>query len=217
MTTSVYFDLDGTLLTYTTPFSELFGQVLPTDATDEMAETYSEQVLTSISQVEDNPYQRAFRAVSDQYDLDLDTERLAAAYVEREATATRLPRAVRQLVASIAARHQVGILTNGDGRMQRRKIAEHRLGEFVDTVIVSNEIGVRKPNQAIFDEAKERLPADVFVYIGDTFEEDIVPARNAGFRTVYVGEEPHPDTPVATSGTAELAAVLLPLTDGDSG
>ena len=85
MTTSVYYDLDETLLSYSTPFSELFAQVLPTDATDGMCETYSEQVLTSISQVEENPYQRAFRAVSDQYDPDLDAERLAAVYIEKEA------------------------------------------------------------------------------------------------------------------------------------
>lgn len=84
MTTSVYFDLDGTLLSYSTPFSELFAQVLPSDATDGMCETYSEQALTSISQIEENLYQRAFRAVSDQYDPDLDTERLAAAYIEKE-------------------------------------------------------------------------------------------------------------------------------------
>jgi putative hydrolase of the HAD superfamily len=216
MTTSVYFDLDGTLLNYSTPFSELFGQTLPTDATDGMIETYSEQVLTGISQVEDKPYQRAFDAVCEQYDLDLDPERLAAEYIEKEATATRIPHTVRQLVESVAVRHQTGILTNGDGRMQRRKIEEHGLDEFVDTIIVSNEIGARKPNQEIFERAKERLPAEVFVYIGDTFEEDIIPAREAGFKTVYVGEETHSDVSVATRGTEELAALHLPLIEDDS-
>ncbi|SDF27176.1 putative hydrolase of the HAD superfamily [Halorubrum xinjiangense] len=216
MKTSVYFDLDGTLLNYSTPFSELFVQTLPTDATEEMIETYSEQVLTSITQVEDEPYQRAFDAVCEQYDLDLDTERLAAEYIEKEASSTHIPHTVRQLVASIAVRHQTGILTNGDGRMQRRKIEEHGLDEFVDTVIVSNEIGTRKPNREIFEAAKERLPAEVFVYIGDTFEEDITPAREAGFETVYVGEEPHPDTSVASRGTEELATLLLPLIEEGS-
>lgn len=70
--------------------------------------------------------------------------------------------------------------------------------------------------QEIFEEAKERLPAEEFVYIGDTFEEDIVPAREAGFKTVYVGEEPHPDASVATRGTEELAALLLPLIEDGS-
>lgn len=215
MNTSVYFDLDGTLLNYSTPFSDLFVQTLPTDATEGMIETYSERVLTAISQVEDKPYQRAFHAVCEQYDLDLDEERLAAEYIEKEATATRIPHRVRRLVESTATRHQTGILTNGDGRMQRRKIEEHGLDEVVDTIIVSNEVGARKPHQEIFEEAKERLPAEAFVYIGDTFEEDIAPAREAGFKTVYVGEEAHPDASVATRGTEELAALLLPLMEGD--
>lgn len=216
MTTSVYFDLDGTLLDYSIPFSELFERTLPIDATDGMTETYSEQVLTGISNVENKPYQRAFDAVCEQYDLGLDGKRLATEYIEKEATATRIPPTVRQLVESIAIRHQTGILTNGDGRMQRRKIEEHGLDEIVDTIIVSNEVRVRKPNQEIFEEAKERLPADVFVYIGDTVEEDIIPAREAGFKTVYVGEEPYPDASVATSGTEELAALLLPLIEDSS-
>ena len=213
MTTSVYFDLDGTLLEYTTPFSELFARTLPTDATEDMAETYSRHVLTGISELRTDPYRRAFDAVGDEYGLAVDAESLASEYVEREAAATRLPQSVRRLVESIGARHQTGILTNGDGRMQRRKMAEHGLDELVDAVLVSNEVGSRKPDPAIFVEAKERLPADAFVYVGDTPEEDIIPARDCGFETVYVGEGTHPDASVAASGTEELAALLLPLVE----
>lgn len=215
MTTSVYFDLDGTLLDYTASFSELFAQTLPTDVTEEMVETYSAHVLSGITELKTDPYQRAFDAVGDEYDLAVDSESLAAEYVEREAAATRLPETVRRLVESIGARHRTGILTNGDGRMQRRKITEHGLDEFVDTVIVSNEVGSRKPDPAIFEEAKERLPAKAFVYVGDTIAEDIVPARETGFETVYVGEGTHPDASVATGETEELAALLLPLIEGD--
>lgn len=216
MTTSVYFDLDETLLEYTTSFPELFAQTVPTAVTEAMIETYSERVLTGISRVEDSPYQRAFDAVCEQYALDLDTESLAAEYIDREASATRISRTVRQLVKAVAVRHKTGILTNGDGRMQRRKLEEHGLDELMDTVVISNEVGARKPDQEIFDQAKDRLPADVFVYIGDTFEEDIIPAREAGFKTVHIGGTTHPDASVATSGTEKLAGLLLPLIEEDA-
>jgi len=211
MTTTVYFDLDGTLLEYTTPFAKLFAQTIPVDVTEEMAETYSEQVLTGISQVEENPYEEAFDVVRETYDLDVSPEELAATYIEKEATATRVSPQVRRLIRSIASQHQTGILTNGDGRMQRRKLEEHALSDLVDTVIISNEVGVRKPNPEIFWDAKERLPAETFFYIGDTYEEDIAPAQDAGFKTVYVGENHQPEARVATNGTEELAALLLPL------
>jgi putative hydrolase of the HAD superfamily len=180
-----------------------------------MVETYSDHVLTGITELRTDPYQRAFDAVGDEYDLAVDSESLAAEYVEREAAATRLPETVRRLVESVGAHNRTGILTNGDGRMQRRKMAEHGLEELVDTVIVSNEVGSRKPDQAIFEEAKERLPAEAFVYVGDTVEEDITPARETGFETVYVGEGTHPDASVATSETEAFAGLLLPLIEED--
>jgi len=212
MATTVYFDLDGTLLDYNTSFAELFAQTLPANASDEMVETYFEHVLSGITQVEEKPYRQGFEIIRREYDLDINPEVLATEYIKKEADATHLPPSVKRLVESVAAQHQTGILTNGDGRMQRQKIEQHALDDLVDTVIVSNEVGARKPSQEIFEEAKERLPAETFVYIGDTFEEDIVPAREAGFKTVYVGEENQPDAEVATSGTEELAAILLPLT-----
>jgi len=211
MTTTVYFDLDGTLLDYTTPFAELFVQTLPTEATKKMVETYSEQILSAITQVEEDPYRQAFDVICQEYNIDVSPDTLATEYIEREATATRVSPSVRQLVEVLSIQCQTGILTNGDGQMQRRKLEEHGLDDLVDTVIVSNEVGSRKPELEIFEEAKKRLPAETFVYIGDTFEEDIVPAQEAGFKTVYVGENHQPDAPVATRGTEELAGLLLPL------
>ncbi|MDS0474683.1 HAD family hydrolase [Natrinema sp. 1APR25-10V2] len=216
MTTTVYFDLDGTLIDYTTPFTELFAQTVPTDASEEMANTYFEQVLSGITQVEEDPYRRAFEIVRQEYDLDVNPEAIAATYIEKEATATHIRPSVRQLVERVATRCQTGILTNGDGRMQRRKLEKHGLADLVDTVIVSNEVGSRKPEQDIFEEAKKRLPAETFIYVGDTFEEDIVPALEVGFRTVYVGEEYQPDAPIAARGTEELARLLLPLIREDT-
>ncbi|WP_206664906.1 HAD family hydrolase [Halorubrum salsamenti] len=215
MTATVYFDLDGTLLDYAVPFEELFARTLPTDPTEEMVKTYSERVLRGIERVESDPYERAFDAVRERYDLDVNPAALATEYVELEAGATRLAPAVRALVATVADRHDVGVLTNGDGRMQRRKLAEHGLDDLIDAVIVSNEVGARKPSRAIFDAARERLPAETTVYVGDTYDEDIVPAREAGFETVYVGDEDPSDRSVTAPGTEALASLLVPLlTDG---
>lgn len=47
---------------------------------------------------------------------------------------------------------------------------------------MSCEIGHRKPDRAIFDEAARRLalPADRILHIGDSLETDLVGSRNAG-------------------------------------
>ncbi len=215
MTTAVYFDLDNTLLEYTASFGEIATRSLPGEPTEEMLVTYSETVLEGITELREKPYERAFTAVCERYDLDADPVALAATHIENEAEATRVRRPVRRLVEAVSARCPTGILTNGDGRAQRRKIDAHGLESLVDTVVISNEVGARKPDPAIFEEAKRRLDADGFIYIGDTFEEDIVPAREQGFGTVYVGDEARPDAPVSAVDMTELADVLLPLVESD--
>ncbi|WP_231183177.1 HAD family hydrolase [Haladaptatus sp. DYF46] len=215
MTTAVYFDLDNTLLEYTEPFGEIAARSFPVEPTEEMLVTYSDAVLEGITELREKPYERAFAAVCERYELDADPVALATTHIENEAEATRVRPSVRRLIEAVSARCPTGILTNGDGRAQRRKIDAHGLESLVDTVIISNEVGARKPDPAIFEEAKRRLDADEFIYIGDTFEEDIVPAREQGFGTVYVGDEARPDAPVSAVDMTELAAVLLPLVESD--
>lgn len=205
--TAVYFDLDGTLIDYAAPFGELVADTLPVEATDAMCRTYSENVLRSIRRVEDDPYERGFAAVAEEHRLDFDAAQLAERYIEREIAATRIEDSVFELVRSVFERHPTGVLTNGVGRVQRRKLEAHGLDDLVDVVLVSNELGVRKPDDGIFEAATERLPADTHLYVGDTYEEDIVPAEKNGFETVYVGDDSR-DAPVSADGTAALADVL---------
>lgn len=211
MTTAVYFDLDGTLIECAEPFADILAVSLPDDYSEEMLQTYSDHPLAAITDVEDDPVIRAASSVVEQYDLDQDPEVMAAEHVAAEVGATRVHPSVYDLLDIVSARHRTGILTNGDGDLQRRKLEGHGLDEYVETVIVSNEVGVRKPDAGIFEEVKRRLEAGTHVYIGDTYEEDIVPAREQGFEAVYVGEEHQPDAAVSTRGTEELASLLVPL------
>ncbi len=97
--------------------------------------------------------------------------------------------AAKRVIERVAMTHPTGVLTNGAGHQQRAKLERHGLEAVVDAVIVSGDVGMRKPDRRIFDRARRALPADDYVYVGDSYEEDIVGARDAGFRTVYVVED----------------------------
>jgi putative hydrolase of the HAD superfamily len=211
VTTAVYFDLDGTLLEYDVGFDDLFARTLPVPATPAATETYTERVLAALREGEAAPYERAFAATCDAHGLDADPAVLADEYVDREVAATRLPPSVGRLVTAVAERFPTGVLTNGDGRVQRRKLAAHDLDDRLDAVVVSNEVGVRKPDPAVFDLARERLPADTHLHVGDSHEEDVVPARERGFVTVHVDEGDAPAAHATADDATDLAAVLLPL------
>lgn len=68
------------------------------------------------------------------------------------------------------------------------------VGELFDEIVDSCELGVRKPNPAIYHIALERLGVDdpaqaVFL---DDYEGNVVAARNLGLHGILVGHDPQP-------------------------
>jgi putative hydrolase of the HAD superfamily len=80
------------------------------------------------------------------------------------------------------------IVTNGGRDMQERKIAS-RLFEAVDGWVISEVIGVRKPDPRILvaaaDRVRRQLTAEAWL-IGDRAETDIWCAVQAGIRSAWI-------------------------------
>jgi putative hydrolase of the HAD superfamily len=83
---------------------------------------------------------------------------------------------------------RLGIVTNGYRAVQSRKIRHHRLGTCVDFVLISEDVGVHKPDKAIFDLALEEAEATAqrSLFVGDTPSSDIEGACNAGLHAVLI-------------------------------
>lgn len=83
----------------------------------------------------------------------------------------------------------LGIITNGPHRHQLRKIRTMQLGQWIesDHIIISGQVGVTKPHPTIFKLLEERLelPASDIVYLGDSFENDVIGAKRAGWQAVW--------------------------------
>jgi HAD superfamily hydrolase (TIGR01549 family) len=81
---------------------------------------------------------------------------------------------------------KIGIVTNGP-TSQNAKVANLRLGDLVDGVCVSADVGVNKPDRRIFDLTAARcgVPLDGWM-VGDSADTDIVGGRAAGLRTVWL-------------------------------
>jgi putative hydrolase of the HAD superfamily len=213
VTTAVYFDLDGTLLAWSRSFADLFDDVFPGDATDEALDVFGTSLRAELDAANDDPLVTAFAAVRAEFAVDADPEALAASFVEAEVASTRLRPSARRLLRTVGERHRVGVLTNGAAPVQRRKIAHHDLADLLDAVVVSGAVGVAKPDDGIFEVATDRLPADAHVYVGDSYEEDVVPAAENGFEAVYVGEQSPAASPVAARDLDDLASLLAALVD----
>ena len=82
------------------------------------------------------------------------------------------------------------------------------LRPLVDAVVISAELGVAKPEPAIFRAALDRLGAgpDGALHVGDSLEDDVAGARAAGLEAVIVARNgaPAPEGVRAVRSLAEL-------------
>ena len=110
----------------------------------------------------------------------------------------------------------LGIVTNGTAR-KRHTVALLDLDGRTSCIVISGELGHRKPDPAIFDRVIACLgvPANAILFVGDRLQQDIAGAQQAGMRTVWLrrGHAPrrqrraaHADRVIASPG--ELLATL---------
>jgi len=82
---------------------------------------------------------------------------------------------------------KIGVVSNWDTRL---KTISDGLGltPLVDFIVISAEVGVRKPDPGIFRMALDRagVRADEAIHVGDLLEEDVEGARRAGVRPVLI-------------------------------
>jgi putative hydrolase of the HAD superfamily len=121
-------------------------------------------------------------------------------------------------LARLRTRVPVVLVTDGNPRIQRAKIAALGLGHLLaDGVVISDELGgraTRKPSPVPFRRALELLgrPAEAVVHVGDRPGKDVAGARAAGVRSVRVrtGEYAAVDDPGAApwAEAASFAAAV---------
>lgn len=87
--------------------------------------------------------------------------------------------------------YNIGMISNGFYEVQYRKMRSSKIEHFFDAVVLSDDIGVNKPNRRIFDYALEKANASASesVIIGDNFDADIVGAINAGWNAIYFNRQ----------------------------
>ncbi len=83
------------------------------------------------------------------------------------------------LVQLKAAGYRLGIITDGRSEGQRAKIEALGLGEYVDHIIITDELGgieYRKPNDTAFRMMKEKLDVEYseMCYVGDNIKKDFI-------------------------------------------
>jgi len=80
------------------------------------------------------------------------------------------------------------LLTNGLADVQRPRFAASAIGEFFSEIVISEEVGVAKPDPAIFDLAFDRIgrpPRSSVLVVGDSLTSDVAGGIAAGLDTCW--------------------------------
>lgn len=97
----------------------------------------------------------------------------------------------------------VGLISNWD-HTARDVLGRNGLLPLLDQIVISSEVGIEKPDQAIFQLAVERAGTapEESLYVGDNYYDDVVGSERAGMQSCLINR-------FGTLGIEELSSVQL--------
>ncbi|RDW21311.1 HAD family hydrolase [Oceanobacillus arenosus] len=139
------------------------------------------------------------------------------AYVAEQKKIALFDEVIELLDLLVENHKQLAILTNGAEGHQAMKVNQLKLNRWVpeENIFISGAIGHAKPSKDAFAvlENKLRLNKEKTVYVGDSFANDIVGAKQAGWHAVWMNHRNRnmPDDSVKPDKVVYSAKEMLDL------
>ena len=92
-----------------------------------------------------------------------------------------------ECLRKLSKKYNIGVIANQSLGTEKR-LKEFGILQYIDLVIASAEEGVAKPDKRIFEIAlnRARCKPQQAVMIGDRIDNDIVPAKALGMKTIWI-------------------------------
>lgn len=102
-------------------------------------------------------------------------------------TKNKLIEGAKELLEYLRPKYNLYILSNGFKELQSRKMCTVGIDKYFDALILSEDIGVNKPNRELYEYALQKTASTTedSIMIGDMFETDIMGAANIGMKQIY--------------------------------
>ncbi|MEF9951939.1 MAG: YjjG family noncanonical pyrimidine nucleotidase [Clostridium sp.] len=138
-----------------------------------------------------------FNRLSHKLNMDFDPQEFAASYMKHLSYGSFLYEGAIELVKDLSKKYKLSIITNGLTLVQERRIKGSEIAKYFDDIVISEEIGISKPNAEIFEYALNNLSfsdKSKVLMIGDSLSSDIKGGANFGVDTLWFNQDSSQNT-----------------------
>ncbi|MDO4634243.1 MAG: HAD family hydrolase [Eubacteriales bacterium] len=204
----ILFDVDDTLYDMRSPFEKAFRELYQDKYADVdmeklfvLSRKYSDEVfLATVNGTMSMQDMYVYRIKSSCRDLGIPMSDEEGAQFQTYYAANQkkieISDTIRKLLEELKSRDAVlGIITNGPSQHQRNKINALGVNQWIpeENMLISGDYDVAKPDPGIFALAVEKLGGtpEEYIFVGDSFENDVTGAKKAGWKSVWVNKRNH--------------------------
>lgn len=200
----LFFDLDNTLVDFRTAefeslhltYRAFYEDLTPEHAFRDLFITINRSLWQAAEKGEmDTKLIRVQRFKEINYHLNATQcpDKIAQFYLHHLAEKSTWLEMAKEALKALSACYKIAVITNGFSCVQRKKYALHGMDEWVSALIISEEVGVSKPDKRIFDHAFKEMDctSSETLMIGDSLSSDYQGALNAGMDFCWINLENH--------------------------
>lgn len=203
-------DLDDTLLDFQASeklcFKDTFTNFGVNALIDDIHKTYKLENNLLWEQLEKGEINKdflkteRFKRTLDHHKIEIPPHKMADYYL------TQLPKHVVlidgavELLKYLKQFGEVGIITNGMELVQRERIKNSELKNFIDFIAVSEECGFTKPDKRFFEytvKKAKNFTKESTIVIGDRLDADILGANHFGINSCWFNQHNRENTSTA--------------------
>lgn len=145
--------------------------------------------------------EQRFHKILERLHLDSDPgakwllSRLLSTHTDQIAQIMEFPESHRQILKKCHERYRLGLISNFDHAPTVYQVLEREgVRDLFQEILISAEVGWRKPRREIFQIALDRMrldPAEA-LFVGDSMEIDVAGAKQIGMDAVWLNPEYQP-------------------------
>lgn len=143
-----------------------------------------EKALIAVEQLKIERFRRFFK----RFELTIEPEVFSSNYLDCIAEAAFLIDGADEILADLYQHYKLVLITNGFSKVQHSRLDRSLLKQYFKEIIISEEVGIPKPQVEIFEHTFERIDhgdKKTTLIVGDSLTSDIQGGINFGIDTCW--------------------------------